>query len=288
MEEGQSVSGGYAGPDLFSAVGLRIVAGRGFTEADRQSRPQVAVVNETAARNLTGPAVGALVHVGLPGRPFDASLPVHVVGVVEASREPRLEAGKLPAARMYLPSPLEDELALTAYVRTSGPATATAQPLRDLVARIAPRVPILELGSLEEFNERSYATQLWLARAAGFIGVIGLLLATAGLYGVTSYVVAMRSREIAIRMAIGARPQVILRMILGQSMRIALVGLAAGSGVAVAASRIIQSEYHGVRGVDAAAYSAAAVLFLVAMLFASAVPARRASRVDPIQNLKDA
>jgi putative ABC transport system permease protein len=288
MEEGQSVSGGYAGPDLFSAVGLRIVAGRGFTEADRLSRPQVAVVNETAARNLTGPAVGALVHVGLPGRPFDASLPVRVVGVVEASREPRLEAGELPAARMYLPSPLEDELALTAYVRTSGPATATAQPLRDLVARIAPRVPILELGSLEEFNERSYATQLWLARAAGFIGVIGLLLATAGLYGVTSYVVAMRSREIAIRMAIGARPQVILRMILGQSMQIALVGLVAGSGVAVAASRILQSEYHGVRGIDAAAYSGAAVLFLVAMLSASAVPARRASRVDPIQNLKDA
>ena len=194
----------------------------------------------------------------------------------------------MPAARVYLPSPLEDELALTAYVRTSGPATATAQPVREIVARIAPRVPILELGSLEEFNERSYATQLWLARAAGCIGVIGLLLATAGLYGVTSYVVAMRSREIAIRMAIGARPQVILRMILGQSMRIALVGLVAGSGVAVAASRIIQSEYHGVRGVDAAAYSAAAVLFLVAMLFASAVPARRASRVDPIQNLKDA
>ena len=207
MEEGQSVSGGYAGPDLFSAVGLRIVAGRGFTDADRQSRPQVAVVNETAARNLAGPAVGALVHVGLPGRPFDASLPVRVVGVVEASREPRLEAGELPAARVYLPSPLEDELALTAYVRTSGLATATAQPIRELVARLAPRVPILELGSLEEFNERSYATQLWLARAAGFIGVIGLLLATAGLYGVTSYVVAMRSREIAIRMAIGADPR---------------------------------------------------------------------------------
>ena len=118
--------------------------------------------------------------------------------------------------------------------------------------------------------------------------MIGLLLATAGLYGVTSYVVAMRSREIAIRMAIGARPQVILRMILGESMRIALVGLVAGSAVAVAASRIIQSEYHGVRGVDAAAYSAAVMLFLVAMLLASAVPARRASRVDPIQNLKEA
>jgi ABC-type antimicrobial peptide transport system permease subunit len=269
-------------------VGLRIIAGRNFTEADRQSRPQVAVLNETAARNLKGRTVGALVYVGLPGRPFEAAVPVRIVGVVEASREPRLEAGELPAARVYLPSPLEDELALTAYVRTSGHAMATALQLRELVGRIAPHVPILEIGSLEEFNERSYATQLWLARAAGFIGVIGLLLATAGLYGVTSYVVAMRSREIAIRLAIGARPQVILRMILGQSMRIAFVGLVVGSGAAVAASRVIQSEYHGVRGVDAAAYSAAAALFLVAMLCASAIPARRASRVDPIQNLKEA
>ena len=287
-EDGQTVSGGYIGPDLFSAVGLRIIAGRNFAEADRRPRPQAAVVNETAARNLQGPAVGALVHIGLPGRPFEASLPVRIVGVVEASREPRLEAGELPAARVYLPSPLEDELALTAYVRTSGHAMATALAVRELVGRIAPRVPILEIGSLEEFNERSYATQLWLARAAGFIGVIGLLLATAGLYGVTSYVVAMRSREIAIRMAIGARPQAILRMILGQSMRIAFVGLVVGSGAAVGASRVIQSEYHGVRGVDAAAYSAAALLFLVAMLCASAIPARRASRVDPIQNLKEA
>ena len=287
-EEGQEVSGGYAGPDLFSAVGLQIVAGRGFTEADRQSWPQVAVINETAARNLKEPAVGALVHVGVAGNSFEASLPVRIVGVVEASREPRLEAGELPAARVYLPSSLETGLALTAYVRTSGPAVAMAPRLRELVGRIAPGVPILEIGSLEEFNERSYATQLWLARAAGFTGVIGLLLATAGLYGVTSYVVAMRSREIAIRIAIGARPQVILRMILGQSMRIAIVGLVVGSGAAVAASRVIQSEYHGVRGIDAAAYSAAAVLFLGAMLVASAVPARRAARVDPIQNLKDA
>ena len=216
-------------------------------------------------------------------------VPVRVVGVVEASREPRLEAGEPPAARVYLPSPLEDELALTAYVRTSGHATATAQPLRELVGRIAPRVPILELGSLEDLNERSYATQLWLARAAGFIGIIGLLLATAGLYGVTSYVVAMRSREIAIRMAIGARPQIILRMILGQSMRIAL--RRTGRLAAPWRSQPAASSSRSTTACAAstpAAYSAAAALFLTAMLFASAVPARRASRVDPIQNLKDA
>jgi len=159
-DDGQTLAGGYAGPDLFATVGLRIVAGRGFTEGDRQSRPQVAVVNETAARNLIGPAVGALLHVAAPGRGFAAAVPVRVVGVVEASREPRSEAGEPPAARVYLPAPLEDELALTVYVRTSGAATAAAEPLRALAGRIAPLVPILELGSLTEFNERSHATQL--------------------------------------------------------------------------------------------------------------------------------
>jgi ABC-type antimicrobial peptide transport system permease subunit len=156
------------------------------------------------------------------------------------------------------------------------------------VNRIAPRVPILELGSLEELNERSYGLQLWLARAAAFLGVVGLLLATAGLYGVSSYVVAMRSREIAIRMAVGAKPAVILAMVLGQSMRVAVVGLLAGGGTAVAVSRFIQSEYHGIHGIDGAAFGGAVVLFLAAMLLASAIPAVRASRLDPVENLKDA
>jgi hypothetical protein len=185
-----------------------------------------------------------------------------------------------------LPSPIEPEPALALYVRTSGRAAPLAQPVREMVARIAPRVPVLEIGSLEDFNERSYGQQLWLARAAALLGVIGLLLATAGLYGVSSYVVAMRSRELAIRMAIGAGPRAILAMILGQSMRVALAGLVAGGGAAVAASRIIQSEWHGIMEIDGLAFGGAAVLFLAVMLLAGAVPAVRASRLDPIEILR--
>ena len=192
-----------------------------------------------------------------------------------------------PAAKVYLPSPIEPEPALALYLRTAGPATMLAQPVRELVSRIAPRVPILELGSLDELNERSYGQQLWLARAAAFLGVIGLLLATAGLYGVSSYVVAMRSREIAIRMAMGARPQVILAMVLGQSMRIAAIGLLVGGAAAVAVSRLIQSEYHGIQGIDGVAFGGASALFVAAMLLASAIPAVRASRLDPVESLKD-
>jgi hypothetical protein len=182
---------------------------------------------------------------------------------------------------------VEAEPALALYLRTRGEAIALTGPVREVVGRIAPLVPLREVGSLEELNERSYGLQLWLARAAAVLGVLGLLLATGGLYGVSSYVVAMRSREIAIRIAVGARPQAILQMILNQAMRAATIGLLIGGAAAVVASRIIQSEYHGIQGIDAVAFGGAVVLFVTAMLLASAVPALRASRVDPIANLKD-
>ena len=287
-DAGRPTTGGYAAGDLFNAVGLRLESGRWFTDADRQGRPQVAVVNETAARILAGPAVGNTIRIAPQGQKMDAAFEVRIVGVIGTAIEPRLEQKVgAPPAKVYLPSPIEPEPALALYLRTGGMATAVAQPVRELVSRIAPRVPILEIGSLENINERSYATQLWMARAAALLGIIGLLLATAGLYGVSSYVVAMRSREIAIRMAIGARPQEILKMILGQSMGMALVGLLAGTGAALVVSRVIQSEYHGIQEIDPAAFGGAAALFVAAMLLASAIPAVRASRVDPVANLKD-
>jgi len=286
-DEGRVTIGGYAGGDLFQAVGLRLVAGRDFTEAERrQSRPQVAIVNQSFASSLNGPVVGSLLHVALHGGDFASALDVRIIGIIEPALEPRYEEG-VPAAKVYVPVPLEPEPALTLYVRTHGAANALAQPVRELVRELAPRVPILEIGTLDEFNERSFGQQLWLARAAAIIGVIGLLLATAGLYGVSSYLVAMRSREIAIRMAIGARPQAILTMILSQSMRIAAVGLIVGAAGAAAASRVIQSGYYGIRGLDGGAFGGATALFVAAMLAASAIPARRASRLDPVENLKD-
>jgi hypothetical protein len=280
--------GGYAGGDLFEAVGLRLVAGRRFTEADRISVPQVAIVNETAAKNMTGPAIGNVLRVAPRNGDFNSSIEVRIVGIVEPATEPRLEKDGAPEPKVYLPSPIEAEPALALYLRTQGDATALAQPVREVVGRIAPQVPLQEVTSLEELNERSYGLQLWLARAAAVLGLLGLLLATAGLYGVSSYVAAMRSREIAIRMAIGARPQAILRMVLHQSMRVASVGLLVGGAAAVAVSRVIQSEYHGIEGIDVVAFGGAVALFMAAMLFASAVPALRASRVDPVENLKDA
>jgi putative ABC transport system permease protein len=287
-DAGHTLGGGYAGGDLFQAVGLRLLAGRFFTDADRQAQPQVAIVNETAASGTNATRLGDMLHVASPGRPLTESSSVRVIGIVEASQEPGLQRGEPPPPRIYLPSPTEPELGLALYVRTRDSAAALAPRLRDLAGRVAARVPIVELATLEQLNERSYATQLWLARAAGLLGIIGVLLATAGLYGVASCVVEMRSREIAIRVAVGASPRTILTTMLGQSMRMAAVGIIAGSGAAAAASRVIQSEYHGVRDVDSLAFAAALALFLAAMLAASAIPAFRAARVDPIEKLRSA
>ena len=287
-DAGQTTIGGYVDGDLFRAVGLRLLAGRTFTDEERHHvQPQVAVVNQTFAKNLPGPALGSILRVAPRGRDFYSAIDVRIVGIVEPSLEPRYEDG-IPAAKVYLPAPIEPEPALALYVRTRGAATNLVQPLRDLVTDLAPGVPILEIGSLEEFNERAFGPQLWLARAAVFLGVVGLLLATAGLYGVSSYVVAMRSREVAIRMAVGARPRAILWMLLGQSMRVAGVGLLLGGGAALAVSRLIQSVYYGIHSIDAAAFGGAVGLFVAAMLLASAIPAVRASRLDPVMDLKDA
>jgi hypothetical protein len=287
-DEGRTTIGGFAGGDLFQAVGLRVVAGRNFTDAEqRQSRPQVAIVNQAFAAGMNGPAIGSVLRVALRDHDVASAIDVRVVGIIEPALEPRYEEG-LPAAKIYLPVPLEPEPALTLYLRTHGTASALAQPLREVVGHIAPRVPILDIGSLDEFNERSFGQQLWLARGAAFLGVVGLLLATAGLYGVASYVVVMRSRELAIRMALGAAPRAILTMILSQSMRIALVGLLAGAASAAVASRVIQAGYYGIRGIDGLAFGGAMALFVAAMVVAGIIPAVRASRLDPVENLKDA
>jgi hypothetical protein len=287
-QDGSVVIGGYAGGQLFEALGLRVVSGRSFVAGERDGLPKVAIVNEAFERDLGGLAVGRSVRVNAYNSGDTApEIDVRIVGVVEDVRDPQYEGPYPPYRKIYLPAAIEPEPALALYVRTRGNASATAEPLRNLAARLAPRFPIQEMGSLQHFNELSYALWLWLARAAAFLGVIGLALAAAGLYGLSSYVAAMRSREFAIRLAVGGRPGAVLAMVLGQTMRTVIVGLLIGSAVAVAVSKIVQAGYYEVVGIDSVAFAGAAVLFLGVMLIATAVPALRAARTDPSAILKD-
>jgi ABC-type antimicrobial peptide transport system permease subunit len=156
------------------------------------------------------------------------------------------------------------------------------------VRQLDPRVPILELSSLDQKIRTDILQQRMLARVAALLGIVAVLLASVGLYGVTSYSVAMRWREIAVRMALGARPEGVLAMIFRQALSIATIGSALGGLVAIAAGLLIQAEVFGVAGIDVATLGGSAALLAVALLLASILPAWRAARLDPNAVLREA
>jgi predicted permease len=292
--EGDVILGGYAGGDLLGALGLAVVEGRGFGPRDRSGSPRVAVVNETFARQMDGPTLGRMLRVlGHARGPqtseeaFAAGRDVQIVGVIQSAGEPRYSIDGEAVPKIYLPAPLQPEPELALYVRTRNDANGLAAPVRELVHAIDPRVPILDIGSLSQWNERSMGPVVWLTRAASFIGLVALLLTASGLLAVMSYVVSQRSREFAIRMALGSRPGGVLRLVLRQSMRMVVVGFAIGGGLALLATRLLQTQFRGADGLDVPAFVGSGALLVVVMLLAGGVPAIRASRVDPVAGLKE-
>ena len=148
-------------------------------------------------------------------------------------------------------------------------------------------MPILELGTLDQKIRADILHQRMLARGAALLGIVALLLASVGLYGVTSYSVAMRGREIAVRMALGARPDRVLAMVVRQALAVAMIGSVLGGLAAIAAGLVIRAEVFGVAGVDIATLGGSAALLAAAMLLASILPARRAARLDPNAVLRE-
>jgi predicted permease len=290
------VNGGYAGGDLFGAVGLRLIAGRTFTAADGTGAPQVAVVNRAYAdllpeRQALGRTIRLRQYVQSQRlsdeEALAASREVTIVGVIESAGERRYTQDGRPVGKIYLPSPLGPEPALTLYVRSREKAEALAPAVRDLANRIDSRIPIVEMGSLRSFNERSMGPGPLLARISALLGVVALVLAAAGLVGVVSYSVTLRAPEFAIRMALGAKPRDLLRLVLTQSMTTVSIGFLLGGTVALIISRLIAAQFHGTIGIDAPAFGQSSALLISVMLLASAVPAIRAARVDPVANLRD-
>jgi predicted permease len=273
---------GSAGGDFFRAVGLDLLQGRDFTPADRRDIPEVAIVTERLAAMIQGGALGRSLHVAtFPGAP---EADVRIVGIVESPAEiygQDVAAIFFPSP--FVPSPFQNGTARTLYIRAGGEAGPLAPALREIVAQIDPRVPLLELATLDEKirSDTKFQGRRVLAGTAAVLGVVALLLAGIGLYGVTSYSVAMRRREIAVRMALGARADRVVAMFLRQALALATIGSVLGGLVGIAAGLVIRAEVFGVAGVDIAALGGSAALLAAAMLLASLLPARRAARLDP-------
>ena len=284
-KDGTLYLGGYVSGDLFRTVGLRVIEGRGFLPEDATPRPSAAVVSRAFADAiLGGHAVGKTIRVAARSQKFAQAVDVRVVGVIEAARDPGYT--KRPLRTVYVASPLEYEPALTLYLRLRSRGGSIVPALTSLVREIHPRVPITEVTTLQELTERRYFEERLTAQGITALGVIALALATAGLYAVVSFLVAARQRELGVRVALGASPSGILRLVLRQSGRLAIIGSIIGFAAAVVFSAVVRANLVGAPGIDPVLFLISGVVLIAAMGTASFVPARRASRVDPITVLR--
>jgi predicted permease len=272
------------GPGFFRAMRIPLVAGREFTAADRLGAPPVAVVNEAFARKfgLGRDAVGR--RVGRDGRSGD-SFPLEIVGLVRDARYSNVKAPPPPI--MYTAYRQDSTVTAAAfYVRTPLPPAQLLGTIPGVVGRIDRTLPVPLLKPLsQQARENVYLDRMIGTMAAGF-AVLATLLAAVGLYGVLAYTVAQRTREIGVRMALGASAGRVRGLVLGQVARVGIVGGALGTVGALALGGAAQSLLFGLDGHDPAVLAGAALVLAAAALAAGYVPAWRASRLEPVTALR--
>jgi predicted permease len=258
----------------FETMGIPLVAGRAFTAADGPRAPAVAIVNQAMARRFW-PGADA---IGQRFRREGRS--VEVVGVARDSRYWRL--GEELAVHAYFPLAQSRGTRTAILVRTSGDPAAMGRLVRDTVRSVDRDLPLLESMPLSRFVVVALFPQRLASAVTGLLGALGLLLAGVGLYAVVAFSVVQRTREIGVRMALGARADHIVRMVLGEGLRLAAIGTAAGLLAAGFAAPLLTSFLPGVSPSDPASFLGTAGLMLLLALVASAVPAWRAVRVPPL------
>jgi predicted permease len=267
-------------PGYFTTLGIPIRDGRDFNERDSARVPHVAIVNETfARRHFPGEEpIGRTLITGM------AQLPSEIVGVVADVRSTGLNTP--PEADYFLPALQRPETFTNILVRTNISPAAMAPAVRDALRAVDPDLPLLEPQALStRIAENIADRKLALVLLAGF-AALALVLASLGVYSVMAHLVAFRTSEIGIRMALGASPGMVLRMVLGQGRRLTLLGIALGIAGAFFVSRLMQQALFEVDSTDPIIYLAVAAMLLLVAEFASWLPARRATRIDPVIALR--
>src|SRR5208283_948936 len=264
------------GPRYFETMGTRVVAGRGIDERDTESSPKVAVINETMARRYWQPDGKAL------GRRFAISKDgpwIEVVGIAKDGKY--MTFGESPAPYIFFPQAQHYKGRVTFLVRTKESPDSFVPAIRQEVKSLDASLPVFGVRTVPQFLNRIVSVYDMGASLVGTFGVISLLLAAIGIYGVLHFAVTRSIREIGIRTALGAASGDVVALILGRSMAFVGVGLVLGIGGALAAARLTGTLLAGVGPTDPLTFVAVALTFTLVALLASAIPARRASRVDP-------
>ncbi len=273
----------HAGPAYFGTVGIPVLLGRDISERDGVDSPRVAVINETMAQ-FYFPGVNPIGKriFWIPG----GKLSLEVVGVVRNVQDHSVRWK--PVRRFYVPfsQPIEPISTLVFEIRTLSRPEILIAALEREVREADPSIPILSIQTLDQTMERSFLLERIIATLASIFGAVALLLSTLGLYGVMSYATVRRTSEIGLRMALGAQTGDVIRMVLRESMTLVAAGIIIGIPAGLAATRFITSWLFGLKASDPPAIMTAVSLVAAVTVVAGYIPARRASRVDPMVALR--
>jgi putative ABC transport system permease protein len=268
------------GPEFFRTLGVPILEGRGFTDADREGAPRVAVVTEGVARRMWAnqDVIGKRFHDG----PSAADSLVTIVGVV-----PDLHYQDLRTATPTIFRPFRQVLAQGTFViRTRGPLAAAVPRIRRAVTEVDPEAVLLSAQSMDELIAPQLTRPRFDALLLSAFGLAALILAAIGLYGIMASGVAQQTREFGVRMALGATPKRLRGMVLGQALRVTVLGATVGLAAALAGSRVLASLLFEVSPTDPVALLGASALLIGVALLAALIPAQRATHTDPAQVMR--
>jgi len=281
-EEKPSAYANIIGDHYFDLMEMKMLRGRTFDARDTGSSPKVAIINDTVVKKFfpNRDPLGATMRLDNENGPL-----VQIVGIAKTGTY--LYWAEPPTPFIWTPSTQSYDPQVTLHVRTAGDPTSLAAPIRDAVRAIDPDMPVFSVRSMEAFYDaRAMLGPRLTMQLVTVTGLMGLLLAVIGLYGVVAYAVSRRTREIGIRMAIGARPGDVLRMILGQGLIFTGIGVGAGLAVAFFASRVVADFVIGVSPRDPAIFLSVPVILTMVMIAACWLPAWRAARIDPTLALR--
>ena len=269
------------GPDFFGTLGVPILAGRDFADSDTAKSQPVGIINEEFAKRFL-PNVNPLGHTFGPDK---GQATMTIVGVVKNHKYRSINEDPIPMAwYMYAQIPVIGEMQVE--MRVHGEPLAILPAARKLVQQLDPNLPLIQPMTQRAQYDTTISGQTLFARLAGFFGVLAVVLVATGLYGSLAYRVSIRTAEIGVRMAVGARREQVVWMILKDSLLLTMVGVLIGIPLALLVGRTLTSSLYGVKPLDAVSYLVAIAGVAVVALAASALPAGRAASVDPVTALR--
>jgi putative ABC transport system permease protein len=275
--EDLEVATNVIGLGYFRAMGIQLREGRDFTTSDSEESPLVVIANESFAARFfpSGSALGKRIQLDGEWR--------EIIGIARDSKYRTL--GEEPTPYVYQPLAQQHETGMTLVVRGPGPERSIAR-VREILRELDPNLPVSDIQPLAALLESSLFPARMGARLLSASAVLAGMLAAVGLYGVVSFVVSMRTREMGIRAALGARPEALTRLVVSEGARLLAAGVILGFALALASARFVSSFLYGVSPTEPVVFAAAGAFLAAVMLATAYLPARRAARADPLVALR--